>query len=273
MKPILLLLLLPLLLGTAALVLPGGRVASQETGGVPEIAGMVYIPPGEFIMGSSLDDLRKTAEQDEFPQRRVWVDGFYIDIHEVTNVQYKVFVDSTGAEPPHLWIDGNYPIGRDGYPVVDVSWDEAAAYARFVGKRLPTEAEWEKAARGTDGRNFPWGDKHDTHMIHHETLQPVMSIPANKSPYGLFDMAGNAAEWVADWYAPYPREPGDEIPKDILTRQQSYEAEKYKVYRGGGFGTYGKYLRCANREREKPEKKWRYIGFRCAMDPPWQEEE
>jgi formylglycine-generating enzyme required for sulfatase activity len=272
-KKIVFLVSLLLILGLSAFVLPGDRIASQEADEAPEVAGMVFVPPGEFSMGSSLDDLRDMAEQDEFPQRAVWVHGFYIDVHEVTNAQYKVFVDSTGIEPPHLWEDGNYPVGRDGYPVVDVSWDDAVAYARFVGKRLPTEAEWEKAARGTDARNFPWGEKYNTHLINQESLQPVMSMPANRSPYGVFDMAGNAAEWVEDWYAAYPREAGEEIPKEVTTRRQQYPKEKYKVYRGGGFNTYGKYLRCANREREKPDKKWRYIGFRCAMDPPWQEDD
>jgi formylglycine-generating enzyme required for sulfatase activity len=252
-----------------ASVAPAGGTSGKAPDPIPEISGMVYIPPGEFIMGSSLEDLKNQASQDEYPQRRVTLGGYYIDVHEVTNAQYKVFVDSMGIEPPFLWQDGNYPVGRDGYPVVDISWYEAAEYARFVGKRLPTEAEWEKAARGTDGRRYPWGDKFDRHLVHLETLSPVMSTPGNASPYGVYDMAGNVAEWVEDWYAPYPREEGDVIPKEITTRRQSYSKEKYKVYRGGGFNTFGKYLRCANREREKPDKKWRFIGFRCVMDPPW----
>jgi formylglycine-generating enzyme required for sulfatase activity len=273
MKRIAILLLFPLATGMLVFAMPGGYVAGQETLVPPEVSGMVYVPPGAFLMGSTLDDVVDLADQDEFPQRRVWVDGFYIDIHEVTNAQYKLFVDSMGVEPPHLWQDGNYPVGRDGYPVVDVSWDDAAAYAAFVGKRLPTEAEWEKAARGIDGREYPWGNTFDVHKVSRDVLQPVISIPENQSPYGVFDMAGNAAEWVQDWYAPYPREAGEEIPKEILMRKQDYPEQKYKVYRGGGFSTFGKYLRCANREREKPDKKWRDIGFRCAMDPPWQNDE
>jgi iron(II)-dependent oxidoreductase len=268
MKRIIVLFAFPLLLGIAAFVAPGGRVLSQESQGVPEISGMVFVPAGEFVMGSTLDDLKKKGEQDEYPQRKVWVDAFYIDMHEVTNAQYKFYADSTGAEPPHLWVDGNYPVGHDGYPVSDIAWDQAVSYAEFMGKRLPTEAEWEKAARGTDGREYPWGNKFDPHAVDLEELRQVMSNPDNKSPYGAFDMAGNVAEWVDDWYAQYPRQAGEEIPKEITTRKQDYPEQKFKVYRGGGFNTFSRFLRCANREREKPDKMWRYIGFRCAMDPP-----
>jgi sulfatase modifying factor 1 len=269
MKKILVLLIYPLALGLIAFLTPAGDVSGQQPEGMPEFPGMAWIAPGEFIMGSTLDDLTDMGEQDEYPQRRLWLDGYYIDIHEVTNAQYKVFLDSVHIEPPYLWSeDNNYPIGQDGYPVVDVSWDDAVLYAEFMGKRLPTEAEWEKAARGTDGRNFPWGEKFDKHLVEMDGLVPVMSFPGNVSPYGIHDMAGNAAEWVDDWYDRYPMGDAPEIPKSVTTRKQSYPHEKFRVYRGGGFNTFGKYLRCANREREKPHKEWRYIGFRCAMDPP-----
>jgi sulfatase modifying factor 1 len=268
MKRIVALVSFPLALALAGFLAPAQRASGDVPADVPEVSGMKYIPPGEFIMGSSLEDLRNMASQDEFPQRHLWLDGYYIDTHEVTNVQYKVFIDSVGIDPPYLWVDGNYPVGRDGYPVVDISWYEASEYARFVGKRLPTEEEWEKAARGPDGRRFPWGDTFNNHFVEMDGLVPVMSFPDNASPYGVFDMAGNAAEWVEDWYGPYPRENGEEIPKDVTTRRQTYPKEKYKVYRGGGFNTFGKYLRCANREKERPDRKWRYIGFRCAMDAP-----
>ena len=271
MKRIITLICFPLVLGAAAFLAPAEKASGDAPDPVPEVAEMVYIPAGDFLMGSTLHDLRAHASQDEYPQHTVWLDGYYIDIHEVTNAQYKVFLDSVGIEAPHLWVDGNYPVGRDGYPVVDISWYEASEYARFVGKRLPTEAEWEKAARGTDARRYPWGNKFDRHLVELDVLAPVMSIPGNISPYGVFDMAGNAAEWVEDWYAPYPREEGDEIPAEITARHQTYSDQTHKVYRGGGFNTFGKYLRCANREREKPGRKWRYIGFRCAMDPPWKD--
>ena len=269
MKRIVLISTYPLALALVAFLLPAGEATGQQPDGIPEFPGMTFIPPGEFVMGSTLDDLQDMAEQDEYPQRRLWLDGYYIDIHEVTNAQYKVFLDSMHIEPPYLWSrDNNYPVGQDGYPVVDVSWNDAALYAEFVGKRLPTEAEWEKAARGTDARSFPWGEKYDKHLVEMEKLVPVMSFPGNVSPFGVYDMAGNAAEWVDDWYAQYPRGNSPDIPKSVTTRKQDYPHEKFKVYRGGGFNTFGKFLRCANREREKPHRGWRYIGFRCAKDLP-----
>ncbi len=251
------------------------RIQTQTTADpetIPEIAGMVYIPPGHFWMGSTKEDLANQAEIDEFPQRRVWVDGFYIDMHEVTNAQYKVFVDSMHVESPHHWTNGSYPVGRDGYPVVGISWFDATYYAVFVGKRLPTEEEWEKAARGTDGRRFPWGDEFDNKKANNgNRMMPIMRYPEGRSPYGLYDMAGNAAEWVNAWFAPYPRGENDVLDSDFPEHTPIYGNKSYRVYRGGSWNNFGKYLRCANREREKPGARWGNIGFRCAMDPPWKE--
>jgi formylglycine-generating enzyme required for sulfatase activity len=268
MKRIPILFAFPVIFGLAAFVSAG-----ETPDPVPVINGMIFIPAGEFTMGSNLSDLKNLAEVDEFPQRTVYVDAFYVDIHEVTNAEYKYYVDSMEVEPPHRWENGNYAIGLDGYPVVDISWEEAAAYARFVGKRLPTEAEWEKAARGTNGRIYPWGDSFsNTHANNSDRLAPVMSFPDGKSPYGVFDMAGNAAEWVDAWYDAYPRTEDDVLPKEFAVRKQRFPEKKYRVYRGGSWNSFGKFLRCANREREKPDKKWLYIGFRCVMDPPWEKE-
>jgi len=268
MKRIPVLILMSAVIGLAAFAVTG-----ETPDPVPEVNGMVFIPAGEFLMGSSLADLKKMADLDEFPQRKVYVDAFYIDIHEVTNAQYKLFIDSMGVAPPHRWENRNYPVGEDGFPVVDISWEEAAAYARFVGKRLPTEAEWEKAARGSDGRRYPWGDEFDNTLANNgENLVPVMSFQGGVSPYGVYDMAGNAAEWVDAWYDAYPRSKNDVIPKEFATRDQSFSKNKFRVYRGGSWNSFGKFLRCANREREKPDKKWLYIGFRCAMDPEWEKD-
>lgn len=236
---------------------------------IPTVQSMVFVPAGEFLMGSRAEDLSLQADVDEFPQRRVWVDDFYIDEHEVTNAQYKVFLDSMKVEAPPKWVDGNYGIGEDGLPVISVTWDEAVAYTKWVGKRLPTEAEWEKAARGTDARSFPWGGSFDrTRANNSDRLMPIMCFPTGTSPYGCFDMAGNAAEWVDGAYEPYPRSPGDLIPQGIPDREDVYKKGR-RVYRGGSWNTFPKYLRCANRENTTPSTRWVYVGFRCAMDPPW----
>ncbi|HEX6789767.1 MAG TPA: formylglycine-generating enzyme family protein [Candidatus Krumholzibacteria bacterium] len=262
------------LLSIAALVaaaLLASRAPAQESGTrpdpIPPVSGMVFVPAGEFLMGSTVEDVRRAADVDEFPQRKVWVDDFYIDEHEVTNAQYKVFVDSMRVPAPAKWVDGNYGIGEDGLPVISISWDEAAAYARFVGKRLPTEAEWEKAARGTDGRVFPWGNDFDrTRANNGDHLVPIMTYPTGVSPYGAWDMAGNAAEWVDGAYAAYPRT--EDLPRDLPDRKEVYKGDR-RIYRGGSWNTFPKYLRCANRESTTTNKKWVYVGFRCAMDPAW----
>ena len=236
---------------------------------LPEFSGMVYVPAGEFIMGSEGNDLFRIAEVDEFPQRQVFVEDFYIDIYEVTNAQYKRFIDSTKVEAPPRWIDNNYGIGEDGLPVVSVTWEEATAYAQFIGKRLPSEAEWEKAARGVDGRRFPWGDDFDPNLANNgDLLTPIMSFPGGVSPFGCYDMAGNAAEWVDGWYEAYPRAEDDILPSGIPDRNEVFRTKK-RVYRGGSWNSFGKFLRCSNREATGSDRRWAYVGFRCAMDPPW----
>jgi len=169
----------------------------------PSYEGMVLVPAGTFLMGSTQADV--SAESDEMPQRVVDLPDFYIDQFEVSNIEYKRFIDATGYRPPPHWQDGNYEEGADFYPVMEVSYWDATAYARWVKKRLPTEAEWEKAARGTDGRRYPWGDDF------HEDLGNVTRayVPINAhlegaSPYGAVNMAGNVAEWTSSVYEPYP---------------------------------------------------------------------
>jgi formylglycine-generating enzyme required for sulfatase activity len=244
-------------------------IVRQDSSRAPEINDMIYIPAGNFWMGSTNEDLHHSAEVDEFPQHQVWVDAFYIDIHEVTNIQYKVFVDSMHIEPPIHWQNGNYPVGRDGYPVSGITWYDAMRYAEFVGKRLPTEAEWEKAARGTDVRRYPWGDEFDnTKANNSDRPMAVMKFPQGRSPYGLYDMAGNVAEWVDAWFAPYPRQAADLLDAELSKYEPDYGTKEYRVYRGGSWNNFGKYLRCANREKARPDERWSQIGFRCAMDPP-----
>jgi len=168
---------------------------------------MVTIPAGEFLMGSS----EGQGRADERPQQAVYLDAFVIDQVEVTNERYMAFVKTTGHRtPPNPY--GTGPLvslaGIEHLPVVQTTWYDAKAYCSWAKKRLPTEAEWEKAARGTDGRLYPWGDElptakranFDREWEDEKTLHPVGSVPGGDSPYGVKDMAGNAREWVSDWY-------------------------------------------------------------------------
>jgi iron(II)-dependent oxidoreductase len=183
---------------------------------------MAIIPAGDFVMGS---DRGKKHEQ---PPKWVYLDAYEIDRFEVTQAQYQQFLQSSGREPPIYWKGGNYPPGTASRPVVGVSWPDAQGYCEWAGKRLPTEAEWEKACRGREGKIFPWGDdwsegKANLGAIQAENwpldleegweilqltpdrpdlpgLQPVGSYLNGISDYGVFDLAGNASEWVADWY-------------------------------------------------------------------------
>ena len=272
MRPILVLLSLPALcvaLVAAARNAQDAPPAASTPQPVPPVQGMVFVPAGDFLMGSTAEDVLKWADVDEFPQRRVWVDDFYIDVHEVTNAQYKVFLDSTDVEAPSRWVNRRYGIGEDGFPVVSVTWEEARQYAAFVGKRLPTEAEWEKAARGTDARMYPWGNSFSRDLANNsDHPMTIMNFPAGLSPYGCYDMAGNVAEWVNGAYEAYPRGPGDVVPAGIPDRREIFQTDR-RIYRGGSWNTFWKYLRCANRESTPQGKRWVYVGFRCAMDPPW----
>ena len=177
--------------------------ASKELDPVP----MVTIPAGEFLMGNP----EGKGRADEWPQRSIYLDAFTIDQVEVTNERYMVFVTTTGhRNPPNPY--GTGPLvsvkGIEQLPVVQTTWYDAKAYCAWAKKRLPTEAEWEKAARGTDGRLFPWGNEpatpkranFDREWEDEKTLYPVGTLPEGDSPYGVKDMAGNAREWVSDWY-------------------------------------------------------------------------
>jgi formylglycine-generating enzyme required for sulfatase activity len=177
--------------------------ASKELDPVP----MVTIPAGEFLMGNP----EGKGRTDEWPQRSVYLDEFAIDQVEVTNERYLVFVKTTGhRSPPNPY--GTGPLlsvkGVEQLPVVQTTWYDAKAYCGWAKKRLPTEAEWEKAARGTDGRLFPWGNEpatskranFDREWEEERTLHPVGSLPDGDSPYGVKDLSGNAREWVQDWY-------------------------------------------------------------------------
>ena len=184
---------------------PAAAPPRMEADPVP----MLTIPAGEFLMGS----VQGTARTDEWPQRSVYLDAFAIDQVEVTNQRYLAFVTTTGhRNPPNPYGDGALVsvTGIEHLPVVQITWYDAKTYCSWAKKRLPTEAEWEKAARGTDGRLFPWGNEpatsrranFDREWQGEKTLHAVGSLPGGDSPYGVKDMAGNAREWVQDWYDP-----------------------------------------------------------------------
>ncbi|MCF6353760.1 MAG: SUMF1/EgtB/PvdO family nonheme iron enzyme [Candidatus Polarisedimenticolaceae bacterium] len=237
---------------------------------------MVYIPAGDFIMGSDKVDkdamgLRFGSTPyylNERPRRTVTLEAYAIDKYETTNQQYSEFVAAMQGRvripPPAYWENGVYAEGEEHFPVHTVHWYAASAYCRWRGKRLPTEAEWEKAARGIDGREFPWGNEYSLDKANNQSnfggVIAVGSYEEGKSPYGLYDMTGNVAEWVDDWYKAYP---GGESHKD-----PKY-GERYKVIRGGGWGGMGHYnlplyYSTTHREKGIPTDAFRDVGFRCA---------
>jgi len=225
---------------------------------------MVYVPPGPFPMGS------EQGASDERPVHEVDLDGFYIDKHEVTWRQWKVsglpYSERRGSrlsqpEGPDWGIVDDHPVGS-------VSWKDAVKYAEWAGKRLPTEAEWEKAARGTDGREYPWGDEPPSfdravwkeHPIAERSTAPVTCCKEGASPYGVLNMAGNVYEWVEDFYDAkyYQRSPR----RNPVNRRES----QYRVLRGGAFILGKEQLRSAYRYRLLEIDRAPYIGFRTAVD-------
>src|SRR3990172_2754402 len=182
-----------------------------STGCTPKVPeGMVLVPASEFIMGSDDVDAEQIAEQlginkpwfeDEHPAHKVPLNAFFIDQYEVTHGQYQQFIEKTGYSAPLYWKGGKFPEGQGSFPVM-VGWADAKAYCEWAGKRLPTEAEWEKAARGTDGRKYPWGNEFDPARANVGEAQPgpvrVGNYPTGKSPYGAYNMIGNVWEWTSD---------------------------------------------------------------------------
>ncbi len=232
-----------------------------QGGGKPQISpDMAYIPAGEFTMGSN-EWWPKSQ-----PEHKRFLNAFYIDKFEVTNKKYKKFVEATKRTPPAHWISGGFPEDRADHPVVFVSWYDANDFCKWEGKRLPTEPEWEKAARGTDKRTFPWGDKFEPKsgnmpQYGKNDTMPVGSFENGKSPYGAYDMAGNVWEWTSDWFKPYP---GNTHP------DENY-GEKYMVVRGGSWYDCT-YYKCGisaptyNRIFFNPMTMNNNFGFRCARD-------
>ncbi|MBI5636667.1 MAG: SUMF1/EgtB/PvdO family nonheme iron enzyme [Nitrospinae bacterium] len=250
------------------------HTAHSSNGGVkPAPEGMALVPAGDFLMGSTqqeIDSMKKEFGgrvlykdypfETEMPKRKVKLKAFYIDIYEVTNRKYMEFIKQTGHAAPQHWSGGTYPADSPDNPVLYVNKEDAEAYAKWAHKRLPTEEEWEKAARGTDGRVFPWGNKFDPNMaatadsnlefIEHgfckvNTGNKVGLAPGDVSPYGAHDMAGNSREWTATL---------DPAHKDMA------------VLKGASWVDLNITARAAYRESVPVESRSHIITFRCVKD-------
>jgi formylglycine-generating enzyme required for sulfatase activity len=257
-------------------------------------AVMVLVPGGNFILG---DD---RGRENELPQREVYVESFYIDKWEVTNAQYQRFLDwvdqhsdrtvrhpnqpAQKAHTPRYWKPFRPPLLRTtgmaklqhfedetfrhpDHPVVGVDWYDAYAYAKWAGKRLPTETEWEKAARGTDGRVWPWGNDWDFSKCNSGGYEwkgerdgfiytaPAKHYPGGLSPWGCYNMAGNASEWTSEVYG------GEEVAERAAS-----DAQTVMVVKGGGSNSYPSAVRPAARKGYEKEFRYFSLGFRCAKD-------
>ncbi len=218
----------------------------------------VTIPAGAFLMGSD----RTTdfmMEDDETPQHTVCLPEYRIARVPVTNAQYECFVNSAGRQVPNHWKNGQVPWGKGEHPVVNVTWHETQAFCAWAGVRLPTEAEWEKAARGPDGRIWPWGN--DPPTVEHCNFDrnkgdttPVGSYPSGKSPYGLLDMAGNTWEWISSLCKPYPYDPDDGRENSKLPDPRSS--------RGGSWTDKLELVRSSYRDPHYPRYWGKNRGFR-----------
>ena len=245
-----------LLLGVVVMSLPAAE---------PE---MVLIPGGEFLRGRSHplpdDDStwRPTLLKDDRPAKRIYVDPFYLDEHEVTNEAYLRFLEATGRERPFHWVDGEIAEGEEKHPVVNVNWYEATAYCESLGNRLPTEAEWERAARGVaEGAKFPWGEEEPNkgEQAHFNVLDgPCEVCRFPKNTFGLCDIAGNVWEWCFDRYERLYYEWSPE------KNPRGPDEGMYRMLRGGSWADAAKYLTCAYRSFARPRERSPNIGFRCA---------
>lgn len=261
-----------------ALLFTVATVCNQPSFSSEPPDGMVLIPAGDFLMGTD----SQLANADQKPLHNVYLDAFYIDIHEVTNAQYEEFILAGGYTNKEYWTATGWDFiqkhqivtplqyGENSvstepdHPVIGVSWYEANAYATWLGKRLPTEAEWEKAARGTKRNFYPWGNEMDftrlNYFPHAKKILTVGSFPDGASAYGLLDMAGSVWEWTADWYS-------DRCYSQSMRKNpKGPDDGKFRVLRGGAWNSIRLQLKCTYRHYEKENYQSYTTGFRCAKD-------
>ena len=252
---------------------PQGQMASssESPGGFTKSVGteeeivkeeMVFIPAGDFVRGTN------EGGYNEGPKGVMYVEAFWIDKYEVTNHHYQEFVEATGHRkpgPPSRYARNMVYLRGPNQPVTYVSWDDAFSYCQWKGKRLPTEAEWEKAVRGEDGRTWPWGENVQELVANFavsddgfEYTAPVGSFPLDQSVYGVYDGAGNLMEWVDNWYVENLYKPSK------AGGQQDRASKTYKTLRGGGYTSRGIDLRITTRMFMVPNFRDETIGFRCA---------
>lgn len=260
-------------------------IFSQDTEGFGDAPpqDMVEIHAGVFTMGVDIENEQEWGDVDEEPLHEVYLSKYYIDRYEVTAAQFADFLNKNmGKSERYIDLKPAVTIekvkgklqarkGLENYPANRVSWYGADAYCREQGKRLPTEAEWEQAAKGPDGRVFPWGDeapdntrvtyKRKFNELGFKAMEPVDSMEKGRSPYGLHHMAGNVWEWVADWY-----DEGDYSDTRVRDPQGPEEGTT-KVLRGGNWYYRAYYLRTTYRFNEKPDAFKIWQGFRCAKTP------
>lgn len=232
---------------------------------------MVYILGGSFMMGTN------DGESNHQPEHQVYVAGFYLDRWPVTNTEYKKFIDDTDYPVPNYdvsWCNTKpynwnpeqrtYPTGKANHPVVLVSWEDAMAYAAWAGKRLPTEAEWERAARGPGGRRYPWGAAFVSGLCNSKEAELSQTSPVGQfspngdTPEGLVDMIGNVWEWTNSLFRPYPYDPND--------GRESRQASGFRVLRGASWRNDANVVLCTSR-LDGDFKFFDNVGFRCAVSP------
>ena len=283
--------LLVMVLLIFAITLSGCRPSQEEVG----TENMILIPEGKFVMGRDADqafasclvlydpyhDLMECALswfEDEEPIHTVHLDDYYIDKYEVTNAEYQACVEDGVCVQPEKFSSysrdeyfGNPEYGN--YPVIYVNWYDAKSYCEWRGARLPTEAEWEKAARGTDGRIYPWGDSFDGTAGNfcnpeigdnrYSDTAPVGSFPEDTSPYGVMDMAGNVFEWIADWYEYdyYDSSPSEDPQGPTDGKQRVMKSCNWSC-------VYTSSIHASDRFWAFPDYKWDMYGFRCAASAP-----